>query len=150
LIVSITFFGVFRPDSVDEPGSIPGSVQTPVRPSPSSGSPTVAPGIRPPGPTRPLEAGESRRATDSLVLPNKTGTALIDVLPPITVTLEPVEAIPSPADLVPGQPPGGSGGGGDSGGGGNQDGDRNRGHGNDSDRHDEDNPGRGRGGDDDD
>lgn len=55
--------------------------------------PTPAPAATPPG-----EAGETSSS------PTVTATAVIDVLPPLTVTVEPPGGLPSPPDLAPGQP----------------------------------------------
>ena len=72
-----------------------------------------------------------------------TLTPVVDVLPPITVTVRITVELPLPSSLVPGSGGSGSNSGGSSGGGGSTGGDHDRGHGNDPDGHDEDNPGRG-------
>lgn len=116
----------------DQIGTVP--VQ-PALPSPLPATSTAAPTI-------------PALATTPIISPTATATAIIDVLPRITVTIVTVEAPPLPPALVPG-PGGGSGsdnddGGGSGGGsdnGGDNDDDHDRGHGNDDDRHDEDNPG---------
>jgi hypothetical protein len=111
----------------------------------SESSPTPAPAQTQttPAQSTPAPAVTAQATLETPTTPTITATPVLDILPPITVT---VEIIIEPPDLVPGS--GGGGDGGDSGGGGGSSGDHDRGHGNDSDHNDEDNPGRGGGGDD--
>jgi uncharacterized membrane protein YgcG len=134
-------------ESRPAPMAVPTStavVQPTINPTPTvENTPTQQPAITNP-------------ATNTLILPSPPATAILDMLPPITDTVEPgEELIFPPAELLPGQSStnnddddGNSGGSGsNSGGGGSDDddggssGDGNRGHGNDADGHDEDNPG---------
>lgn len=136
-------------------GLVVGSLlQTPATPTPENDlAPAEAPDenapvnvIPSPSPTAAAatpQVTSTNQATDTLTLPSPSPspTAIIDVLPPVTITLEATGEFVSPPDLIPGQPSSSNDDDENSGG---SSGDHNRGHGNDSDGHDEDNPGNSR------
>ena len=115
------------PPAVELPSNLSQPVQNLTSPTPATPQPTV---------TNPATVAPDPE------WPEATATVVLDILPPITATLETTEELVLPPPLAPGSP--GSGDDGDSGGDerGGQGGDHNRGHGNDPDHHDEDNPGR--------
>lgn len=112
------------PPVVEAPANLSQPVQNLSSPTPVTPRPTVA----------------SPATVGPVTSPEATATVLLDILPPITATLETTEEFVLPPPLAPGSPDSDDGDSGDGRGG--QSGDHNRGHGNDPDHHDEDNPGR--------
>ncbi len=121
LLMGLLAFTAVRPGSED---SAPATRPAPAKSTPVQATPSPVP------PTAPVELAPTKAAS-----PQLTVTIILDVLPPITSTLEADEGLPSPPALVPGPATGGNDDGDD------HDGDHNRGHGNDPDHHDDDNPG---------
>lgn len=130
LVAGILAVAAIRPTTTEATPATPPPVHTrlpaeevkePVRQTPSPRATGLPAGVQ--------------ATTDSL--PTPTPTVLLDVLPPVTVTVE-ATPLPPPPHLVPGAAPSGGDGDGDRG----SSGDHNRGHGNDSGHHDDDNPGR--------
>lgn len=74
-------------------------------PLPAPTQPAFLPGTRSPAPPSPAPAatppGEASESPPRLT---GTATAVVDVLPPLPVTIEAQGDLPSPPDLVPGQP----------------------------------------------
>lgn len=103
------------------------------RPTPPAAEATIAP-----------QATLTNQAADTLAAPSPapSPTLILDVMPPLTDTVEATGQPISLPELIPGQPSSGSGDDADDDGGNGGGGDHNRGHGNDPDHHDEDNPGR--------
>ena len=119
---------LFQQNSPPLPAPSTQTIQTEATDLPAPPSPTLHP---------PTATGT---AADSLPTIAPTPTAVLDILPPITGTVESTEEIILPPDLVPGQSSSSDSDHGDKGGSGSS-GDHNHGHGNDADHHDEDNPG---------
>lgn len=133
-LIGAVIFSVTPSTLFGSPSPTTRPVQTEVVPTQSNPSPT--PIISTPAPTT---TSDQSKPSPS-VMP--TTTPILDILPPITVT---VEIIIEPPALAPGPGGGGDGGGdgGSGGDGGGGDDDHDKGHGNDPDHHDEDNPGKG-------
>ena len=143
LLIGLLGFGPIRSIIFDSSSTTaqPSQTQTvPIQPALASPLPptsTIAPTAR-------------GQVTSSPISPTATTTAIIDILPQVTLTVVTVEALPLPPAVIPGPSDssgGGGAGGGSNNGGGNDDDDdddddRDRGHGNDDDRYDEDNPGK--------
>ena len=86
------------PEGSSVPVSVPDENAAPsVAPSPPVTKATVVP-----------QATNTHQAVDTLTLPAPSPTTIIDVLPPITITVETTDQIVSPPELVPGQPSSGS------------------------------------------
>ena len=133
LLIGAVFFGIPRLVIFEEASPMPPPVQTqqvPVELTRPSISPSAI-----------IELTPTNAAIDSLSSPTPSATLVLDILPPITVTVETGVEIQLLPELAPGSS---TSGGDEDGGGGGRSGDHDRGHGNDPDHHDEDNPGHGR------
>ncbi len=130
LLAGLLWLGLLRSPRSVEPSPTLSPSSTLVQPAQPAGLPSATP----PGPR------VTGTATNSLTPPVISPTAILDVLPPLTATVESAEQIHLPADLVPGESSSNDTGGG-SNHGSRRDGDYNRGHGNDADHDDDDNPG---------
>lgn len=140
VVGGILLGGLFWLGLLQSPGSAESSPtlpppSTPARPAQPAGLPLSTP-------VSPLVTGS---AADSLIPSVVSPTAILDVLPPLTATVESAQEIHLPIDLVPGESSSSDSGDGNSGGSGEggsgRSGDHNRGHGNDDDHDDDDNPG---------
>lgn len=118
LLIGAVIFGVTQSTLFGSPSPTTRPVQTEVIPTQSNPSPTPA------APTLTPTAPDQLDPTSS---PAPTATAILDILPPITVTIE----VSPPPGLVPG--PGGNGGGNDGSGGGSSGGGGSGGGSNDED-----------------
>jgi hypothetical protein len=115
LLIGAVIFGVTQSTLFGSPSSPTRPVQTEVIPTQSNPSPTpAAPTLMPTAPNH----------LDPTSSPAPTATAILDILPPITVTIEvspPPGLVPGPSGDSGGNDGSGSSGGGDNGGGGAND-----------------------------
>ena len=106
LLASTVIFGTTFLGDFEEPSSTPLPAQPQVIPAQLTPlpTPTATASTVEPIPTVTGEAVATGKAIDSLPLPTSTPTIVLDILSPITITVETVEEIPpSPSDLMPAQ-----------------------------------------------
>ena len=141
LLILATVLGLLGIAAIVDLSPLTFNETSPIRPSVDTQLAPVQPTQSPqyPTPLRP-QPTVTGSATLSPTAPASSPTVVLDILPPITATIETTEDFLLPPPLEPGSSTSDENDGDSSGG--RRSGDHNRGHGNDPDHHDEDNPGR--------